>query len=155
VKAIRLAPQFVEAIPENLELGVLYVSMTYATAIHQCACGCGHEVVTPFSPTDWKLSFDGENVTLEPSIGNWSFACRSHYWIRGGKVRWAGSMSQRQIDEGRTRDRALKANSYDGDVPPIVAEIAVAEVTATDTPVPSEPKRRGAFGELLRRWKRR
>jgi hypothetical protein len=112
VKAIRLAPQFVEAIPENLEFGVLYVSMRYATAIHQCACGCGREVVTPFSPTDWKLSFDGENVTLEPSIGNWNFPCRSHYWIRGGKVRWAGSMSQRQIDEGRTRDRALKANYY-------------------------------------------
>jgi hypothetical protein len=69
-------------------------------------------------------------------------------------VRWAGSMSQRQIDEGRTRDRALKTNYYDGHVPQVVAEIAVAEVTATDSPVPSEPKRRGAFGELLRRWTR-
>ena len=155
MKAIRLAPQFVEAIPENLEFGVLYVSMTYATAIHQCACGCGREVVTPFSPTDWKLSFDGENVTLEPSIGNWNFPCRSHYWIRGGKVRWAGSMSQRLIDEGRTRDRALKANYYGGDVSPISATIDVAEVTATDVFVPSKPKRRGAFGELLRRWTRR
>jgi hypothetical protein len=155
VKAIRLAPKFVEAIPENLELGVLYVSMTYATAIHQCACGCGREVVTPFSPTDWKLSFDGENVTLEPSIGNWSFPCRSHYWIRGGKVRWAGSMSKHQIEEGRAHDRALKAHYYGGDVPPVVAEIAASEVTATDSPMPSQPKRRGAFGARLRRWTRR
>jgi Family of unknown function (DUF6527) len=155
VSSTRLVPQFVEAIPEDLESGVLYVSMPCATAIHKCACGCGREVVTPFSPTDWKLLFDGENVTLEPSIGNWSFPCRSHYWIRGGKVRWAGSMSQNQIDEGRTRDRALKANYYGGDVPSVVAEIAAAEVTATDSPIPSEPKRRGAFGELLRRWTRR
>jgi hypothetical protein len=154
VKAICLAPRFVETIPENLEFGVLYVSMTYATAIHQCACGCGREVVTPFSPTDWKLYFDGDNLTLEPSIGNWSFPCRSHYWIRGGKVRWAGSMSQHQIDEGRTRDRSLKTNYYGGDAHPIVTDIAGVEVTATDSPIPSERKRWGAFGDFFRRWRR-
>jgi hypothetical protein len=113
MSSARLAPQFVEAIPESLEFGVIYVSMTFATAIHQCACGCGREVVTPFSPTDWKLYFDGENVTLEPSIGNWSFPCRSHYWIRGGKVRWAGDMSQRAIDAGRAHDRKRKAAHYE------------------------------------------
>jgi Family of unknown function (DUF6527) len=113
MKAIRLAPQFVESIPENLESGVLYVSMIYATAIHQCACGCGREVVTPFSPTDWKLYFDGENLTLEPSIGNWSFPCQSHYWIRGGKVKWAGEMSQQAIAKGRTSDRQLKSAYYE------------------------------------------
>jgi integrase len=26
--------------PESLEFGVIYVSMMFATAIHQCACGC-------------------------------------------------------------------------------------------------------------------
>lgn len=108
MKTIKLKPQFVESVPERLEFGVLYVSMTYATAIHRCACGCGMEVV----PTDWKLYFDGENVTLEPSIGNWSFPCRSHYWIRGGKVRWAGEMTRRAIDEGRTHDRFRKAAQY-------------------------------------------
>jgi hypothetical protein len=119
MSSARLALQFVDAIPENLESGVLYVSMAYATAIHQCACGCGREVVTPFSPTDWKLWFDGENVTLEPSIGNWSFPCRSHYWIRGGKVRWAGEMSQYAIDEGRMQDRQRKAAQF---ASPIVSE---------------------------------
>jgi hypothetical protein len=155
MSSARLAPQFVEAIPESLEFGVIYVSMTFATAIHQCACGCGREVVTPFSPTDWKLSFDGENVTLEPSIGNWSFPCRSHYWIRGGKVRWAGSMSQHRIDEGRAHDRALKASYYGSDTPPVVAEIAAAEATAAESPIRPRSKRRGPFGELLRRWTRR
>ena len=152
MSSAQLAPQFVEAIPENLESGVLYISMTYATAIHQCACGCGREVVTPFSPTDWKLWFDGENVTLEPSIGNWSFPCRSHYWVRSGKVQWAASMSQHQIDQGRRRDRALKADYYGADVPPVVAEISAAEYSATAPSPPAQPNRRGKFRELWRRW---
>jgi hypothetical protein len=152
MSSARLAPQFVEAIPENLESGVLYVSMIYATAIHQCACGCEREVVTPFSPTDWKLWFDGENVTLEPSIGNWSFPCRSHYWVRGGKVQWAASMSQRQIDEGRRRDRALKADYYGDDIPTVVAEISAAEESGTASPIPAQLNHRGTFREFWRRW---
>jgi len=34
-------------------------------------------VVTPLSPTGWSLIFDGETVSLYPSIGNWNFPCRS------------------------------------------------------------------------------
>jgi hypothetical protein len=113
MNAVHLTPRFVETIPEGLDAGVLYVSMNYATAIHLCACGCGKEVVTPFSPTDWKLYFDGENVTLHPSIGNWSFPCRSHYWIRGGKIQCAGTMLVKDIDNGRAYDRKRKAAYYD------------------------------------------
>ena len=104
---------FAETIPETVEPGVLYVSMSLASAIHLCACGCGQEVITPLSPTDWKLYFDGENVSLEPSIGNWGFSCRSHYWIRGGKVRWAGSMSAPEIEGGRVRDQQRKSDYYE------------------------------------------
>jgi len=82
----KLKPEFVEFIPETLEKGKLYISMIYATAVHLCICGCNNEVVTPFSISDWKLIFDGESVTLTPSIGNWNFKCRSHYWIRKNKV---------------------------------------------------------------------
>lgn len=113
MKASHFSPQFVESIPETLTPGVLYVSMTLASAIHLCACGCEQEVITPLSPTDWKLCFDGENVTLDPSIGNWSFSCRSHYWIRGGKVRWSGSWSTEEIADGRTHDRKRKDAYYD------------------------------------------
>ena len=84
-----LKHMFVEFIPDRLESGALYVSMAFATVAHRCCCGCGSEVVTPLSPTDWKLIFDGESVSLEPSIGNWSFPCQSHYWITGGKIRWS------------------------------------------------------------------
>lgn len=108
----RLRHEFVEYIPERPENGVLYVSMPYATAVHNCCCGCGREVVTPFSPTDWKLVFDGESVSLTPSIGNWSFDCQSHYWIERDVVRWAGRWSREEIDAGRKRDRIAKAHQH-------------------------------------------
>ncbi|WP_318271273.1 hypothetical protein [Sphingobacterium cellulitidis] len=51
LNAILLQHKFVEFMPEKVEEGVLYVSIEYCTAIHKCVCGCGHEVVTPLSPT--------------------------------------------------------------------------------------------------------
>ena len=105
---IPLKHQFVEFIPEQLADSTLYVSMRFATVSHLCACGCGKKVVTPLKPTDWKLIFDGKTVSLDPSIGNWSFPCRSHYWIRNNKVRWAEDWSQSRIDAGRAYDRRSK-----------------------------------------------
>lgn len=106
--------EFVEYIPQALEEGTLYVSMPFATAVHLCCCGCGQEVVTPITPTDWSLTFDGEAVSLAPSIGNWGFACESHYWIRRNQVCWAGRWTGRQIAGGRARDRARKRAWFDG-----------------------------------------
>lgn len=100
--------ELVEHIPEELEDGIIYISMPFATAAHRCACGCGQEVVTPFTPTDWEMTFDGETVSLSPSIGNWNFACQSHYWIERGRVRWARRWSREEIDRGRARDRKMK-----------------------------------------------
>ena len=86
MKHDRLVHRFVRSIPKELEPGVLYVSMEYATAIHACCCGCGNQVVTPITPKDWQMSFNGESISLSPSIGNWGFPCRSHYFIRKGRV---------------------------------------------------------------------
>lgn len=80
--------EFVEFIPENIKEGYIYISIEYATAVHKCCCGCGSEVVTPLSPSDWSLLFDGESISLHPSIGNWSFKCHSHYFIRNNNVIW-------------------------------------------------------------------
>ncbi len=113
----RMKQRFVQHIPESLESGVLYISMEYATAAHSCCCGCGEEVVTPFSPTDWRMTFDGETISLRPSIGNWNFACRSHYVIDRGKVREALPWTDEQIATGRRRDRASKARYYDTTAP--------------------------------------
>jgi len=107
-----LTPEFVEHIPQQLDRGRLYVSVRFATAAHACCCGCGSEVVTPLSPTDWVLIFDGETVSLDPSIGNWSFECQSHYWIRRNRVEWARRWSREKIAAGRTEDRRSKEKYF-------------------------------------------
>jgi len=99
---------FVEEIPETLEGGMLYVSIEYATASHLCACGCGIRVVTPLTATDWSIIYNGAAVGLSPSIGNWSFPCRSHYWIRLGKVVWSEAWPDRKVDANRKADLRRK-----------------------------------------------
>lgn len=114
-KSARFAHEFLEHIPESLAPGVLYISIPYATAVHLCACGCGREVVTPLTPVDWEMTFNGETVSLSPSIGNWSLECESHYWIRRGRVRWARWMNREEIERGRTRDRRRKYRAGERD----------------------------------------
>jgi hypothetical protein len=125
----RLEHRFVEHIPERLEPGILYVSMEYATSAHCCCCGCGEEVVAPFTPTDWKMTFDGESVSLRPSIGNWMLKCRSHYVIDRGKVIEAGPWSDAQIEAERRRDRAAKARFY-GQAPTLEPPVPTAALEA-------------------------
>lgn len=109
MKLDRFEPEFVEFIPKSLQPGVLYISQRYMTASHLCACGCREKVVTPLSPADWQLRNDAGVVSLHPSIGNWNYACRSHYWIRRNRVVWAGGMSERQIARVQAKDLADKA----------------------------------------------
>jgi hypothetical protein len=107
--------KFVKAFPDKLEDGVLYVSVEFATAAHLCFCGCGSEVYTRFSPRDWSMNFNGETVSINPSIGNWSFACQSHYILYGGRVRWANKWSHERIELGRLLDRERKERHYKGE----------------------------------------
>ena len=104
---MRLRHEFVDHIPEQLDDSVLYVSIRFGTVVHRCACGCGEEVVTPLGPAEWRLTYDGRTVSLAPSIGNWSFPCRSHYWIDEGIVRWARDFSEAEI--ARVRQEAQDA----------------------------------------------
>jgi len=108
------APEFVDSVPgaEAMSPGTLYVSMKYALASHKCACGCGLEVVTPLSRTDWSLYFDGESISLHPSIGNWSFPCQSHYWIRRNAVEWAPKWSRARIEAQRQADLARRHRGF-------------------------------------------
>ena len=135
-----LTQEFVEYIPQDLLEGTIYVSIRFATAAHKCCCGCGSEVVTPLSPTDWQLTFDGETISLEPSIGNWSFACQSHYWIRRNQVKWAPRWSQRQIDAGRAHDQWAKKEPF-------------AEAAPTNLPA-MQPKPRGGSPAATSLWQR-
>jgi hypothetical protein len=127
--------QFVEFMPKVLDDGVLYVSTSYATASHRCFCGCGMKVVTPLSPTDWRLTFDGDSLSLYPSIGNWSYPCRSHYVLRGNLVVWAGPMSSDDILAIRDADGRDKQRHYDRHHParPSTTSMALMSSSSSDT----------------------
>ena len=109
---MRLRHEFVDHIPEQLDDGVLYVSIRFGTAVHRCACRCGEEVVTPLGPVEWRLTYDGRTVSLAPSIGNWSFPCRSHYWIDEGIVRWVRGFSEAEVALVRQKARTRRDGYY-------------------------------------------
>jgi len=100
--------KFVDTIPDVLEDNTVYISIRYSTVVHKCACGCGNEVVTPLSPHDWQLTYNGETISLFPSIGNWSLPCRSHYWIRKNEIEWAETWSNEMIRRNREWDSKNK-----------------------------------------------
>lgn len=110
---MKITHKFVKNIPQELEDKIVYISMEYSTAIHKCCCGCGNQVVTPFSPTDWRITFNGESVTFYPSIGNWEFACQSHYWIRNSEIEWAPKWTRKQIEDNNHKDHIAKKNYYE------------------------------------------
>lgn len=104
--------KFVDYIPDNLEYDCLYITFEFSTAVHKCVCGCGNEVVTPFSPTDWALTYNGESVSLYPSIGNWNFECKSHYWIKKGKVIHCSKWENIEIKDNRTKNKWKKKKFF-------------------------------------------
>ena len=89
-----LTPMFVEEIPESVENGILYISMTYRTATHLCPCGCGNRVVTPLKSGFWAMSERGGRVTIRPSIGSFNLPCLSHYFITDNKVEWLSAAQE-------------------------------------------------------------
>jgi Family of unknown function (DUF6527) len=110
-RVVDLEHEFVEVLPDEMEEGVLYISMEFGAVAHLCCCGCGNQVYTPLKPNRWRLTFDGENIWLCPSIGNWNFDCKSHYWVLGSRVRWAAQMSKAEVE-------AIREQSREGWVPP-------------------------------------
>ena len=135
---IALAYEFVEFIPDELKERTLYISCTYCTVVHKCCCGCGREVVTPLSPTGWKLIFDGKTVSLYPSIGSWSLPCQSHYFITNNRVVWAPKWTKKQIARGRVREATRKKRYYSKSQPPVAA----AETPSASLLESSKPKER-------------
>lgn len=115
MKLTRIRPEFVTLAPDVLEPGVTYISVEYATVLHLCCCGCGSQVVTPLAPARWQLTFDGRTVSLNPSIGNWSSNCQSHYWIHRNEVLWDRAFTREEIELVRERDRkAMLEHAHSG-----------------------------------------
>lgn len=141
----RLAARFVDDVPEVLDPGKLYVSIEHGTIAHLCACGCGNEVVLPLSPTDWRLTWDGEQLSVAPSVGSWSLPCRSHYLIARGRVQWAGRWSDEEVEAGRKRDRRIKEARHQAVQVP---ERASPEPTTIDERPATKPRPHGVVGWL-------
>lgn len=131
----RFEHRFVEMMParDQLQNGVLYISMEFGLAVHLCACGCGEKAVTPFSPAEWSVTYDGESVSLQPSIGNWSFDCRSHYWIKRNQIMWGKPFTDAMIARVRAGDTLAAERYYDGVEQP---ESDRDELVKTATPLP-------------------
>lgn len=103
-----LTVKFMETFDKDeLEPGVVYISLKYGCTKHLCCCGeCGWETHmsirsfegdenTPQRQEDdtlwsngWSCSVKDGKVTFGPSVGNFQFPCKSHYWIQDGKVVW-------------------------------------------------------------------
>jgi hypothetical protein len=111
-----LRPQFTGTFPVVLEAGVIYISIEFSTCAHLCACGCDQEVFTPLSPAQWAFTYNGKEVSLRPSIGNWTLPCQSHYVVDRGRVHWARQFSEAEIARNRSHDRyALEADDWTTD----------------------------------------
>lgn len=117
MRRTEVRPEFVEFIPGRLEDGVIYISIRFGTIAHACCCGCGSEVVTPLSPVGWSFTYDGQAISLDPSVGSWALQCKSHYWIDRNRVSWAAQWSTRKIASGRRKDAAEYRSYYDGEAP--------------------------------------
>lgn len=55
---------------------------------------------------------------MAPSVGNWSFPCRSHYWIDQSRIRWAGAWTDEQVEAGRRQALRERGGTETTDAPP-------------------------------------
>lgn len=98
--------QVVHRVPEDLSPGILYVCFDCNVVAHLCACGCGEKIILPIDPGFWSVKYDGETVSVTPSIGNFQYPCKSHYWINENKVIWADVCAP--MHEGRKARKRKK-----------------------------------------------
>lgn len=107
----RMRLEAVEFMPAQLEPGILYASKKYRTTAHLCACGCGEKVRIQLGDLGWRLTEGRSGPTLFPSIGNWQKPCRSHYYIRDGRVLWQCDWTDEEVLEGRQAEE-MRRDGY-------------------------------------------
>lgn len=84
---------YVEEPPENLKPNTLYIvkdGKEPDSLIFNCPCGCGNRIelnLLPDCSPRWVLKIKRKKISISPSV--WATrGCRSHFWIRDGKVEW-------------------------------------------------------------------
>ena len=109
---VKFKVEFVNQVPVKMKARTLYVSIPFATAMHLCPCGCKSEIVTKIAPHRWQMLYDGETISLDPSIGNWTLPCRSHYWFIENNIIWAASWSDEKVKEETEKDKIPKKGLF-------------------------------------------
>ncbi len=84
----------VEETPDNAVGGILYLFRTSGEPWglgFVCPCGCGELIELNLMPEVrpcWKVKMHWDSTpSLHPSVWR-KVGCRSHFWLREGKVRW-------------------------------------------------------------------
>lgn len=75
----------VERTPDSLEPECVYHNEDFELAALLCACGCGHRVTLLVPDSHQVYGKDGW-VTIHPSISVCDAKCKSHFFIRAGRV---------------------------------------------------------------------
>jgi hypothetical protein len=98
---MKITHKFVEFMPQwdEMEYGVVYISIRFKTSSHLCMCGCGEVVVTPIKPNRWRITFDGKTISFMPSVGNCNLECKSHYWIKKNEVDFLRNFTKSECEE--------------------------------------------------------
>jgi len=84
--------KYVDIIPKKLKPGILYIegeSQSEQFASLLCPCGCKEEINLNLEPEEkpcWVLN-GGRRTDLSPSIWK-SSNCKSHFFIKKGKIKW-------------------------------------------------------------------
>jgi hypothetical protein len=84
--------KYIDMIPENLKPGILYVEGDGSKnqfASFLCPCGCKEEINLNLETEEepcWLLE-EGNVTDLSPSVWK-SNNCKSHFFIRKGKLKW-------------------------------------------------------------------
>ncbi|WP_414695066.1 DUF6527 family protein [Paraburkholderia sp.] len=104
------------------------------------------------TPTDWTLTFDGEHISLWPSVGSWNLPCQSHYVIRKNRVITAAPWSQKQIDGQIAKEKAVRSLQYDQAIEQSAGELVTpADTGNADSSV--QEQRSGFWSRLWKLWR--
>lgn len=93
-------------LPDILKRGSLYLIGDGApwSAALLCPCGCRDVIQLSLldgDPPRWRLSLDGDGLpTLVPSVRR-TQGCRSHFFLRRGRVVWSREVANAERDGAR------------------------------------------------------
>lgn len=62
-------------------------------AVLECPCRCGDRIDVNLMRSRqpcWRLTMDGKEVSLRPSLWMPKEKCGSHFWIRQNRIDWVG-----------------------------------------------------------------